>query len=221
MTEKYFIIDFDSTFTNCEALDILGEIALDGRDDKDERLKKIADITDLGMSGDYSFAQSLIDRVALLDAKKSDLSELVSRLKKRVSVSTLRNKLFFENNAENIYIVSSGFKEFITPVVADFGIAEDHVYANKFVFDEKENIIGFDKSIPLSEDRGKVKLMKQLNLKGEINVIGDGFTDYEIRQAGLANKFYAFTENVSREKVIKVADQVVTSFDEIIADTNL
>ena len=73
----------------------------------------------------------------------------------------------------------------------------------------------------MSQDGGKVKLMEELNLSGDINVIGDGFTDYEIRQAGLANKFYAFTENVSREKVVKVADMVVTSFDEIIADNNL
>ncbi len=221
MTEKYFIIDFDSTFTNCEALDILGEIALDGRADRDERLKKISDITNLGMGGDISFAQSLIDRVDLLDAKKSHINELISRLKKRVSVSTVRNKSFFEDNADNIYIVSSGFKEFIAPVVADFGIAEDHVYANKFEFDENDNIVSFDKSIPLSQDGGKVKLMKDLNLSGDIRVIGDGFTDYEIRQAGLANKFYAFTENVSREKVVKVVDMVVTSFDEIIADNNL
>jgi D-3-phosphoglycerate dehydrogenase len=221
MTEKYFIIDFDSTFTNCEALDVLGEISLDGRADRDERLKKIADITNLGMSGDISFAQSLIDRVDLLDAKKSHIEELISRLKKRVSVSTIRNKAFFENNADNIYIVSSGFKEFIAPVVADFGIAENHVFANKFAFNENDDIVGFDASIALSQDGGKVKLMKELNLSGDINVIGDGFTDYEIRQAGLANKFYAFTENVSREKVVKVADMVVTSFDEIIADNNL
>jgi D-3-phosphoglycerate dehydrogenase len=221
MTEKYFIIDFDSTFTNCEALDVLGEIALEGRADRDERLKKIADITNLGMSGEYSFAQSLIDRVELLDAKKSHLKELIRRLKNNVSVSMIRNKAFFENNANNIYIVSSGFKEFITPVVADFGIAENHVYANKFAFDENDNIVGFDSSIALSQDGGKVKLMKELNLPGDINVIGDGFTDYEIREAGLANKFYAFTENVSREKVVKVADMVVTSFDEIIADNNL
>lgn len=221
MAKKYFIIDFDSTFTNCEALDVLGEIALKGRSDKADRLKKIADITNLGMSGDYSFAQSLIDRVELLDAKKKHLEELISRLKNRVSVSTKRNKSFFEKNAENIFIVSSGFKEFIAPVVADYGISEDHVYANKFEFDSNENIVGFDTSIPLSKDGGKVKLMEELNLNGDIYVIGDGFTDYEIRQAGLAKKFYAFTENVSREKVVKVADQVVTSFDEIIADNNL
>lgn len=89
MAKKYFIIDFDSTFTNCEALDVLGEIALEGRSDKADRLKKIADITNLGMSGDYSFAQSLIDRVELLDAKKNHLEELISRLKNRVSVLSL------------------------------------------------------------------------------------------------------------------------------------
>lgn len=221
MNNIYFIIDFDSTFTNCEALDILGEIALEGRADKNERLEKIANITNLGMSGDYSFAQSLKDRVALLDAKKEHLSTLIDTLKNRVSVSTIRNKDFFKNHADNIYIVSSGFKEFIIPVVADYGIAANHVYANEFEFDENNHIIGFNKSIPLSQDGGKVKLMQQLQLSGNICVIGDGYTDYEIRKAGLATKFYAFTENVSREKVINVADMVVTSFDEILADNNL
>jgi D-3-phosphoglycerate dehydrogenase len=47
-------------------------------------------------------------------------------------------------------------------------------------------------------------------------MIGDGYTDYEVKEAGKANKFYAFVENVRREKIVKKADKVVESFDEIL-----
>ncbi len=47
-------------------------------------------------------------------------------------------------------------------------------------------------------------------------MIGDGYTDFEIKDAGLANKFYAFTENVGRENIIEKADHVAPSLDEFL-----
>ncbi len=47
-------------------------------------------------------------------------------------------------------------------------------------------------------------------------MIGDGYTDYEIKAAGLANKFYAFTENVERDQVTEKADHITPSFDEFL-----
>ena len=214
--DKYIIIDFDSTFVKVESLDVLGEISLDGQSNKAETLKKIADITNQGMNGDISFAESLTDRLNLLNAGKHQLDALIERLKSEVSNSFKRNKAFIESHASNIIIVSSGFKEFIAPVVADYGIPSDQVYANTFEYDASENIIGCDKSNPLSQDGGKVKLMETLNLDKEAVVIGDGFTDYEIKKAGKATHFYAFTENVSREKVVAVADHITPSFDEFL-----
>ena len=53
-------------------------------------------------------------------------------------------------------------------------------------------------------------------MKGEIYVIGDGHTDYLIKKAGLATKFIAFTENISREAVVQKADYVTPNFDEFL-----
>jgi len=47
-------------------------------------------------------------------------------------------------------------------------------------------------------------------------VIGDGYTDYQIKAAGLANKFFAFTENIHRENVVQAADHITPSFDEFL-----
>lgn len=216
-----FIIDFDSTFTQVEALDILGEISLSKDPDRDVKLQAIKDITDKGMDGSITFRESLEQRLEILRANKSQISDLIAALKKRVSKSFDRNKEFLLENAQDIYIISNGFKDFIIPIVADFGIKQENVFANEFVYDEHGNIVDFNRENPLSKNNGKAETIRRVNLEGDIYVIGDGYTDYEIKASGLANKFYAFTENVSRPRVMKEADHIAPSLDEILYINNL
>ncbi|MFT6814397.1 MAG: D-3-phosphoglycerate dehydrogenase [Sphingobacteriales bacterium] len=212
----YFIIDFDSTFTTVEALDELADIALSGQPQRDSVVEQIKMLTDQGMDGSISFEESLEKRVALLNSNKEHLEKLVKRLRKKVSNSFKRNREFFLREKDNIYIVSGGFKEFIVPVVKDYGVLPENVYANEFTYDKVGNIIGSDRSNPLAGPGGKVEVLQKLNLKGEIIVLGDGYTDYQLRSSGIADKFYAFTENIERELVTKAADHVTPSFDEFL-----
>ncbi len=219
--KKYFIIDFDSTFTQVEALDILGEISLKDAADRNVRLQQIKDITDKGMNGSFSFRESLEQRISILKAHKSHLPTLIEALKKVVSTSFKRNADFFEKYADRVYIISNGFKDFIVPIVGDYHIKAENVCANEFEFDSEDYIVGFNKENVLSSNNGKVEQLKSLELKGDIYVIGDGYTDYEIKAAGLANKFYAFTENVERANVTQNADHITPSFDEFLYLNNL
>jgi D-3-phosphoglycerate dehydrogenase / 2-oxoglutarate reductase len=216
-----FIIDFDSTFTQVEALDILGEISLATDPDRDRKLQSIINITDKGMDGTLTFRESLEQRVLILNATRSQISDLIDALKQKVSKSFERNREFLQENAGNIYIISNGFKDFIIPIVADYGIQESNVFANEFVYDETGKIIDFNRENPLSKNNGKAETIRRINLDGDIYVIGDGYTDYEIKASGLANKFYAFTENVSRPRVTSQADHIAPSLDEILYVNNL
>jgi D-3-phosphoglycerate dehydrogenase / 2-oxoglutarate reductase len=215
-SNKKFIIDFDSTFTQVEALDVLGEITLKEDPKKEEKLQAIKDITDMGMDGSLNFRESLERRLEILKPNKSQLIELVDALKPKVSKSFKRNKEFLEEHAEDIIIISNGFKDFIAPIVGEYGIKSENVYANDFVYDESGKVIDFNRENVLSRNGGKSETIKSLNLQGDIYVIGDGYTDYEIKAAGLANKFYAFTENVKRAKVTSKADHIAPSLDEIL-----
>ena len=47
-------------------------------------------------------------------------------------------------------------------------------------------------------------------------LIGDGFTDYEMKSVGSADKFFAFTENIKRKEVIENADYEIQNFDEFL-----
>ncbi len=215
-SNQYFIIDFDSTFTKVEAFDVLCDVAQNGSPNGKNVLSQIVDITNMAMSGQISFRTSLEQRIKLVKAKKEHIAKVVSILKEQVSKSFVRNKSFFEKYSKNVFIVSNGFKEIIEPVVAEYGISPSNIFANTFEFDASDSIIGFDKENPLSQDNGKVNLLKKLKFDGNIYVIGDGYNDYEIKKAGLANKFYAFTENITRNNIVEMADHIAPSFDEVL-----
>lgn len=214
--QKYYLIDFDSTITQVEGLDELAAIALSNHPDKNSVVSQIKALTDKGMNGEISFEEALSQRISLLNANKSHIESLITFLKGKVTESFDRNQAFIKEYADEIFIVSSGFKEFIVPVAIALGFKEENIFANTFVFDANDNIIGVDNSNYLAQNGGKVKLLKSLNLNGHISVIGDGYTDYELRKEGLVNRFYAFIENVEREKVTKEADFVIKTLDEFL-----
>jgi len=213
----YFVIDFDSTFIQFEALDELAAIALDkDPEQKQKRLGKIKEYTKLGMEGKMSFPETLLKRIELLNAGKQDIDQVVEKLKKNISTSIERNKEFFEKYADRIFIISGGFKEYIAPVVAKYDIPSDQIFANTFEFNKNGQIIGFDQHNYLAQEGGKVKQLKNMGLDGDVLVIGDGYTDFQLKEAGLAKGFYAFTENIERANLLDKADHVAPSFDEFL-----
>ena len=214
--KRSYVFDFDSTLTKVEALDVLAEITLTNNPNKNAIIQEIIDITNLGIDGEISFTESLERRIQLLKANKADLGSLVSALKKQVSRSIESNKSFFEDFAENIYVISCGFKEFIDPIVKEYNIPSERVFANTFEFATDGEIIGFDANNPLSKHNGKIQCLKDMNLEGEIQVIGDGYSDYVTREAGIADTFFAYTENVSREKTTEKADHIAPNLDEFL-----
>jgi len=221
MKKNYYIIDFDSTFTQVEALDELARISLSKHPDKESIFQKIEDLTNLAMEGKLSFSESLAQRVKLLEANEDHLKQLIKVLKKKVSASFSRNASFFKKHADEVLIVSGGFKEFITPVVSQYHIKKENIYANTFVTTGDGNIIDYDHANPLSEEGGKVKLMQQMQLEGDLYGIGDGYSDFQLRESGLIKKFFAFTENIARASIVEKADHVTPSFDEFLYVNNL
>ena len=215
MGRKY-VFDFDSTLTRVEALDVLAEMSLQGNVNKDRVIDEIQMVTNLGIDGDISFTESLERRIRLLKAHKDHLPPLVEELRQKISKSIASNKEFFEKFSDDIFVISCGFKEFIDPIVEDYNIPSDRVYANTFKFDDEGYIIGFDENNVLATHNGKIECLKRLDLQGEVQVIGDGYSDYVMREAGIAHKFFAYTENVHRDKAADNADHVAPNLDEFL-----
>jgi D-3-phosphoglycerate dehydrogenase len=211
-----FIIDFDSTIVTVEGLDELARISLEHNLKKDQIAQQIADITNQAMEGVIDFPTSLTKRFALFQPTTEDIDKVVAFLKDNLTPSFRRNKSFFQKYHKQIYIISGGFRECILPVVKEFGIREDHILANTFTYNKKGGITGFDKKNPLAQKNGKVKAVATLKHTGKICVVGDGITDYQIKEQGKADIFFAFIENVYRKGVAAKADKIIRSFDELL-----
>ena len=206
-----YVIDYDSTFIQVESLD---ELSKTSKSYNLKNQKEIEKITKMGMDGKISFSESLERRIKLINSSREDIRSTLKVLENRITNSFLKNKKFLKTNSDKIFIISSGFHELIDPIVLKFGIKKEHIFANNFLFKGK-NIVGFDRHNPLSRSKGKVEIIKRLNLKGKVLVIGDGYTDYEIKKEGYADSFFLFTENIKRDSIVKSADYLLKSLDQL------
>lgn len=213
--ELTYILDFDSTLVAVESLDELARLALQNKPDGAERLAKLHTLTTKGMNGTISFDETLKRRLQLFSANRTHVDELITLLKDAITDSALELEDWFDENADDIYVVSGGFEDYIVPVVAELGISPSHVFANKFTYDENGTITGFDASRRVSKNQGKANQVAELQLASPIVAIGDGMTDYEIRARGEADEFWAFTQHVIRPTVVERADRVLESFEDI------
>ena len=216
MFPDHLIIDFDSTFVTVESLDELAHIVLKDNPESAQRLETIRAITRAGMEGSIPFDESLSKRLKFLNINQKDIHAATIVLAKKVTPSFKRNKQFLMENAQNILIISGGFYEMIIPIVSEYGILEDQVFANKFVYKGTSRIAHVDSQNIMAQSGGKVAQANELGLAGEIHVIGDGYTDYQIKSEGPAKKFFAFIENIRRNSVCEVADVVLSNIDDYI-----
>ncbi len=207
------ILDFDNTFITTETLDELAAISLSRHPDQRQILDEIQSITKLGMAGDIRFSESLQRRLNLLQVTRTHIHQLCRRLKRKITPSIYRNRDFFLENHHRIYIISGGFREVIREVSVDFKIHEDHIFANDIVFDGQSRIAGIEKDNPLSQDHGKSRVIRENNILRPSVMVGDGYTDLEVKLDGSVDHFFAFTENVNRPEVTGKADREIYSFD--------
>ena len=205
------LIDFDSTIIKDESLELLSEISVKNPDDK----TKIIHITRDAMEGKIGFSNALKERVSLLKSKKSHLKDVIEIIQNRLTDSFIQNKKFFKENNSNCYIISGGFFEIIYPTLKPFNISKNNIFANKFLYDKNDNIISIDDNNALSKDKGKVEVAK--NISGQNIIIGDGYTDYEVKKFGFAEKFIQFSENINRPILNSLSDYTAYNFNQVIS----
>ncbi len=216
---KNIILDFDSTISSLEMLEILAEVSLRNNPSQNRILKRIQDITELGMNGEISFEESLSSRLSLLTLDQQVMEDAYEIINQSISKSFSKN-IGILQKTYNTFIISGGFINLVGPVLKNFGISESNIFANNLVM-QNNMFDGVDINNPLAHPGGKVEVMKLLKLKPEETInIGDGMTDFEIRKEGYSSKFIYYKEFVSRPKVEKLADQVVDSFDDFAAILN-
>ncbi|MCA9392457.1 HAD-IB family phosphatase [candidate division WWE3 bacterium] len=208
------ILDFDSTISSVELLPEIFKVALQGNKKADEIQKQIEQITSEGMSGEISFPESLKKRIDLLPLTKDHIKLMVKHISVHISPSF--KECVSQLAEHNLHIISGAFSDVIVPLMAEYGVFPYQIHANKFTFDDEDKFTGVDVNSLLTQENGKVKVVKSLNLNGKTVVIGDGFTDLQIKERGLAEKFIYYAEHVQRENVMSRADFVAKDFHNVL-----
>ncbi len=208
------ILDFDSTIVGLETLEVMVELSLADRKDSKQIMARIKDITEKAMNGTIPIEDSLRLRFSELPIAQSILDEVIIAAKETISKTLIQNIDFFRK--KNLFIVSNGFCEIINPVAEKLGIPLKNVYANHLIFNEYGFCTGINSENPLSQKQGKVKIVRSLNLSGTTLVIGDGYTDFEIKKEGAAQYFFYYAEFIKRDKVYPYADKVCYNFNDVV-----
>ncbi|MBX9576113.1 MAG: phosphoglycerate dehydrogenase [Caulobacteraceae bacterium] len=215
MPAPTLIFDFDSTLVDFETLELLAELSLADAPDAAERRAQVAELTDRAMAGEIGFAEALETRLALLPITREHVQVAAGRATSRLTPSVARNLETLRRHADRLVIVSGGFREVIAPVADLLGVPADRVLANDLTHDDAGRVTGVAPS-PLLAPHGKAAAIRALNLTGPVVMIGDGWTDAEVKQAGAADRFVAFTEIVRRDRVVAAADLEAATLDEVL-----
>ena len=216
MADATFVFDFDSTLVRIETLEALADLALAGSSEAETVRAEIARLTDQAMAGEIDFGEALRRRLALLPLTREHVRTLADGILDEGTPSVRKNLAFFRDNASRIVIVSGGFREIIAPVADRLGVVPERLLCNDLVYDAEGRVTGVNDANPLSRAGGKAVALKALDLLSPVVMVGDGWTDAEVKQAGAADRFYAFTEVVRRPPVVAAADGEVRSLDELL-----
>jgi phosphoserine phosphatase len=196
------VFDFDSTIISIESLD---ELIIS---QNPQAKAKIEAITNAGMGGSLPLEQSILNRLALVKITRADLADFTANLGNYLSFG-IADFILENQKTQDIefFIISGGIIEIIAPIAKTLGIASNNCYANKAIYNEKQELIALDKDNPLLYNGGKAKVIASeiINKRGfgenKIIMIGDGYTDYEVSLALPMVHFIGFGCNVVRSKV--------------------
>lgn len=183
-SRKLVVMDVDSTFIREEVIELIAkQVGCEA---------EVEQITAQAMRGEIDFAQSLTNRVALLEGLPvSALAQVRTSINLTPGAKTLVATL--QTLGYEIALVSGGFHEIIDSVAADLGI--NHVRANRLeVADGK--LTGMTLG-PIVDRAGKAAALREIAADIGIPIeqtiaIGDGANDLDmLNLAGLGIAFNA------------------------------
>ncbi len=200
------ILDFDSTLVPCESLEL---VLARARALSPAESAEIERITREGMAGRLTFRASLEQRLAVARPRCQDVLEVGDDLAGRVTDGAAEVVVATQAAGHRVVIVSGAFRDAALQAAGRIGIPPEDVYAVCPRWLDEGAFAGFDDGDLFATS--KVAGVRAIDppLPRPAVVVGDGATDADLRDAGLADRFVAYTEHVRRAPVVARADATV------------
>ena len=117
------------------------------------------------------------------------------------------------NQGETI-AVHAGACEAEDDVAGCNACAGEHLFAVDVTLDDGGNYLAFDASSPLATASGKQTVVESMSVRRPAVAVGDASTDLAMRPA--VDCFVCFTGFRRRDAIVRQADAVVATFDELV-----
>ena len=202
------ILDVDSTLCGIEGIDWLAE-----RRGPTVGVKVTA-LTDRAMRGEIALDAVYGERLALVRPSRDDVRALGDAYAGALADSAARVVARLLDERRRVVMVSGGIREAILPLARTLGITDADVHAVSVHFDATGDYAGFDTASPLATATGKSAVATAMRLPSRVLAVGDGATDLAMRPA--VDAFAAFTGFVTRDPVVRSADFIINSFDQLM-----
>ena len=194
------IFDFDSTIVSCESLE---ELLRQQHTNNQELLEEAQKITLQAMEGKIPFKDALRIRLEMSIPSLDKIVDFGKNLKDELTsgIDLLIKELKTQNI--DVWVISGGLIEVITPLCLDIGIQEDHIRGVRLKWSSEGQYVGIDEDdkFSISKCEGARDISKSWD--SPKIVVGDGMTDYALYSEGFVDSFIAFTQHCRRDSVIK------------------
>jgi phosphoserine phosphatase len=201
------VFDLDSTLSAIEGIDWLAALR------SPALAAEVASLTGQAMSGSLPIDQLYGRRLELVHPSAKELALLAAAYQEAVVPGARETVARFRKAGVGMAIVSGGIREAILPFAKWLGFGGGDLHAVSVRHDLAGAYAGWDETSPLATPAGKGEVVQRLALAAPVLGVGDGSTDLAVKEAGAA--FAAFTGVVRREAVVRQADHVVATFDEL------
>ena len=201
------ILDVDSTLCGIEGIDWLAERRGPAVG------AAVTALTERAMRGEIALDAVYGERLDLVRPSRDDVRALADAYAGSLADGAARAVTQLLGEGRRVVMVSGGLHEAILPIGRLLGIADADVHAVSVRFDAAGEYSDFDTTSPLTTATGKCSLAESLGLPSRVLAMGDGATDLAMRPA--VDAFAAFTGFVARDPVVRSADFIIHSFDQL------
>ena len=172
------------------------------------REEEVRAITDRGMAGAFDFEESMRRRLAIAHPTRSMVEGFGEEA---VAMLMPGMRELVRSLPAECWIVSGGLEEALIPVGAALGIPRERIHGTRVDWAEDGTLRGLLRCGPKTEAVAGVWTRWS---KPRIGV-GDGMTDYALREAGMVDEFIAFTGVARREPVVATGAPEARSVEEL------